>query len=65
MQNRTWPCMIIRDPQLNRLWVSVDSLMQLRNEMGAQGGYPEEMLNLLDTVISTAQEADRVGRIVP
>lgn len=56
--------MVIRDPVQHILWISVDSLMQLRNAMGAEGGYDEKMMNLLDTVIQTAQLADMEGRPV-
>jgi len=56
-----WPCMTIRDPRKHRLWLSVDSLMDLRNNLGAAGA-DREALELLDHIIVTAQRADVYGK---
>lgn len=56
-----WPCMTIRDPRKHRLWLSVDSLMDLRNNMGAAQADPG-FLELLDHIIVTAQRADVYGK---
>lgn len=56
-----WPCMTIRDPRKHRLWLSVDSLMDLRNNLGAAKADPG-FLELLDHIIVTAQRADVYGR---
>lgn len=56
-----WPCVTIRDPRKHRLWLSVDSLMDLRNNMGAAKA-DQGFLDLLDHIIVTAQRADVYGR---
>jgi hypothetical protein len=53
--------MTIRDPRKHRLWLSVDSLMDLRNNLGAAEADPG-FLELLDHIIVTAQRADVYGR---
>lgn len=56
-----WPCMVVRDRRGMRLWLSVDSLRDLRNNMG-RAGADTGFLELLDHIVMTAQEADTYGR---
>lgn len=56
-----WPCMTIRDLGKHRLWLSVDSLMDLRNSLGTAQA-DQGFLDLLDHIIVTAQRADVYGR---
>jgi hypothetical protein len=51
----------MRDEKKLRLWLSVDSIMELRNRAG-QAGWPHPFLTLLDHLVAESQKADRWGK---
>ena len=61
-QRIAWPVRTVRTKK-GDLFVSVDSLMGFRNQMGPAGWHPVFMA-LMDHIIQEAQKADMYGKDV-
>jgi hypothetical protein len=58
-----WNIRVIRHRGNGALYLRVDSLMDFRNALGAEGA-PAPLLGFVDYIIAQAQIADRLGKEV-